>query len=45
MEADKTDSSGGSPVPPQESLFRAERERYKKERMARRQEAVRNRKV
>jgi hypothetical protein len=37
MEADKTDSSGGSPPPVQESLFRAEREKYKKERLARRQ--------
>jgi hypothetical protein len=28
-EADKTDSSRGSPLPQQESLFRAEREKYK----------------
>lgn len=44
MEADRTDSSGGSP-PPQESLFRAEREKYKMERLARRQEAVTSRKM
>jgi len=43
VEADKTDSARQSPLPKQESLFRAVREKNKIERMARRQEVLRNR--